>query len=404
MHADARARARSLRIGIIGTGFSGIGAAAQFVQAGFPDVVLFERADEIGGTWRDNTYPGCACDIRSHLYSFSFFANPHWTREFPGQAEIQQYLLRCVDHFDLRRRVVFDAEIAEACWDEVASQWHLTTVSGAEYVVDVLVNATGPLSRPATPHIPGLDRFGGTVFHSARWNHDHSLAGERVALIGTGASAIQIVPEIAPIVEHLDVFQRTAPWVVPRDDGEISAERRRRYARHPLAARAHRAGIYLGNEVLGAAFRGNERIAEKVRAAALEHIDAQVSDPELRARVTPDYAPGCKRLLISNTWYPALQRPNVSLVTDGIETVTATGIVTADGVEHSCDTIVLATGFAATEFLAPMRVIGRDGQVLSDVWRPGAATHRGIAVHGFPNLWLLVGPNTGLGHNSWLLE
>jgi cation diffusion facilitator CzcD-associated flavoprotein CzcO len=389
-----------VRIGIIGTGFSGIGAAIRLRAAGFTNLTLLDRADEIGGTWRDNTYPGCACDVRSHLYSFSFAPNPDWSRAYPGQAEIQAYLLRCVDDHGLRPDIVFGADVREARWDDASASWEVRTADGRDFEFDALISATGPLSRPAVPDIPGLDSFAGTVFHTARWNHDHDLSGERVAVVGTGASAIQVVPELVSRVAHLDVFQRTPPWIVARDDAPISASRRRRYARHPITARLHRTAIYLGNELLGTAFRGNERIGRRVRAAAEEHLAAQVPDPTLRATLTPDYAPGCKRLLSNNDWYPALQRPNVSLVSSGIDHVESGSIVTADGIAHDVDTIVLATGFAATEFLAPMRVHGRGGRELSEEWRNGAATYLGLAAHGFPNFWMLVGPSTGLGHNS----
>lgn len=400
MRSSERVRARAVRIGIIGTGFSGIGAAIRLRRAGFTNLVLLERAAEIGGTWRDNTYPGCACDIRSHLYSFSFAPNPDWTRAYPGQEEIQTYLLRCVDEHGLRPDIVFGADVRSARWDDSTATWEVRTADGRDFEFDVLISGTGPLSRPSVPDLPGLDAFEGTVFHTAQWNHDHDLAGERVAVVGTGASAIQVVPELASRVAHLDVFQRTAPWIVARDDAPISPAVRRRYARRPVTARLHRSAIYWGNELLGTAFRGNERIARRVRAAAEDHIAAQVHDPELRTAVTPTYAPGCKRLLISNDWYPALQRAEVSLVTASIDRVAPNAIVTTDGVEHPVDTIVLATGFAATEFLAPMHIHGRDGKELSQEWRSGASTYLGLAAHGFPNFWMLVGPSTGLGHNS----
>lgn len=389
-----------MRIGVVGAGFSGIGAAILLREQGFADVTIIERSSEIGGTWRDNTYPGCACDIRSHLYSYSFFRNPNWSCEYPLQPEIQQYLLDCVDHFDVRSLIRFDTEIAEARFDEQRSVWVVTTTSGERLEFDIIVNGSGPLSRPSIPDIPGLADFNGTVFHSAQWDHSHVLEGERVASIGTGASAIQYVPEIAPEVEQLFVFQRTAPWVVPRDDRPFTAAEQQKFERFPALTKLHRYRIYLQNETRGHAFRGGRRISDFVTKMATKYIESEVADPSLRAAVTPDYAPGCKRLLVSNDWYPTIQRDNVEVVTDGITRVVADGIVTSDGTHRCVDTIVLGTGFHATEFLAPMKVFGRGGLELSELWQQGAATHLGVLMHGFPNFFLLVGPSTALGHNS----
>lgn len=397
-----------MRIAIIGTGFAGIGAAIELKRAGFADLTLFERADDIGGTWRDNTYPGCACDIRSHLYSFSFERNPGWTRAYPARAEIQQYLLDVVERHDLRRLVRFSTEITELRWDENTSTWSLTTSGGDVETFDVVVNGTGPLSRPKDPDVPGLDRFTGTVFHSARWNHDHDLTGECVAVVGTGASAVQLVPEIAPIAGRTLVFQRTPPWVLPREDHPYSERRRRWFRRLPLLTRLERTRIYLRQELLVLAFLGIGSASRKIADGGRQFIAAQVADPGLRAAVTPDYEPGCKRLLISDDWYPTLGRDDVHLVPFPIVEVTERGVVTVDAsgerATHEVDTIICATGFAATEFLAPMKVFGRDGVELSEVWRDGAATHLGITVHGFPNFWMLAGPTTGLGHNSIIFQ
>lgn len=397
-----------MRIAIIGTGFAGIGAAIQLKRAGFADLVLFERSDDIGGTWRDNTYPGCACDIQSHLYSFSFELNPEWSRTYPAQPEIRQYLLDVVERHGIRPLVRFGAEVAEARWDDSTSTWAVTLSDGSTAVFDVVVSATGPLSRPKDPDVPGLDRFTGTVFHSARWNHHHDLQGERVAVIGTGASAIQLVPEIAPIAERTTVFQRTPPWVLPRDDRPYTERQRRRFRRAPALTRLERARIYLRQELLVFAFLGLGRTNQRIADGGRQFIEAQVSDPTLRAQVTPDYAPGCKRLLISNDWYPTLGRPDVDLVDAAVTEVTESSVVSVDSagtrMEHEVDTIICATGFAATEFLAPMRVVGRDDVELSESWVEGAATRLGIAVHGFPNFWMLAGPTTGLGHNSIIVQ
>ncbi len=392
-----------MRIAIVGCGFSGLAAAIKLREAGFEDVTIFERAAEVGGTWRDNTYPGCACDIRSHLYSFSFYRNPDWTREYPPQAEIQAYLLDVVEHFSLRPSIEFDVEITEMRWDDDRRCWELTTSAGEIREHDVVINATGPLSQPKLPSVPGLDTFAGTMFHSARWQHDHDLAGERVAVVGTGASSIQFVPEIAPAVGHLTVFQRTAPWVLPREDAPISAKTRRRYRRLPALTRIKRSRIWLRQELLFLVFLGKQKPQERVSEGGKLFIRALVNDPEMQARVTPDHVPGCKRLLLSNDWYPTLNRDNVSLVAEAVAEVTPTGVRTVGGQHHDVDTIILATGFAATEFLTPMKVFGRGGRELSDQWRHGAATYLGTAVHGFPNFWLMVGPTTGLGHNSIVL-
>jgi cation diffusion facilitator CzcD-associated flavoprotein CzcO len=388
------------RIAIVGAGFSGLCMGARLKRAGIETFTIFERADEVGGTWRENTYPGCACDVPSHLYSFSFAQNPDWTRAYSPQAEIEAYLVRCRDALGLRPHIRFETEIAEMRFDPNALVWQLRTSRGESIEADVVVNATGPLSRVSIPEIPGLDGFEGTVFHSAQWRHEHDLSGERVAVIGTGASAIQIVPEIAPLVERLHVFQRTAPWFVPRRDRAFLPIERFLFRNVPGVQRAYRFGIYWLQELGAPLFLGRGFLSRLAEKGARRFIRKSVADPELRARVTPDYAIGCKRILISNDWYPALQRENVELVTDGIAEVRAHSIATRDGRERQVDTIILATGFAATDFLAPMKVFGRTGAELSDSWKSGAATHLGISAAGFPNFFLLVGPNTGLGHNS----
>ena len=390
------------RIAIVGAGFAGLGMAIRLKQAGIESFTIFERAAEVGGTWRENTYPGCVCDVPSHLYSFSFAQNPEWTRAYSPQPEIEAYLLRCRDEFGLRPHIRFGTEIAEMRFDPTSLTWRLQTHAGETLEADVVVNATGPLSRVSIPEIPGLDGFEGTVFHSAQWRHDHDLSGERVAVIGTGASAIQIVPEIAPVASRLHVFQRTAPWIVPRRDRAFRPFERFLFRNVPGVQRAYRWGIYLLQELGAPLFLGRGFLSRLAETGARRFIRAQVSDGALRARVTPDYAIGCKRILISNDWYPALQRENVELVTDGIACVRAHSIATRDGREREVDTIILATGFAATDFLAPMKVFGRTFAELSDSWKSGAATHLGISVAGFPNFFLLVGPNTGLGHNSIL--
>ena len=389
---------------VIGAGFGGIGAGVALRRAGIGRFVILEAAQSVGGTWRDNTYPGCACDIPSHLYSFSFAPNPAWSRSYPTQPEIEAYLERTTGHFGLRPWIRFGAEVVEVRWLEAEGCWRVELADGSSLTAGAVISATGGLSRPAVPDMPGLARFAGTTFHSARWRHDHPLAGERVGVVGTGASAIQLVPQIAPVAAHTTVFQRTPPWVLPRDDRPTPGWRRRLYERIPLLQRLHRWRIYARQEALAVAFVGRRRVRDvvsaRIAAGGRALLHEQVTDPELRRRLTPSYQPGCKRLLVANDWYPTLIRDDVDLVDAAIAEVVPEGVRTADGTVHPLDTLVLATGFTATEFLAPVRIVGRDGVELNEHWRHGAATHLGIAVSGFPNLFLVVGPGTTLGHNS----
>ncbi len=389
-----------MRIGIIGAGFAGLGAAIRLQRAGFGDFTVFERAADLGGTWRDNTYPGCACDIPSHLYSFSFEPNPEWTRMYPLQAEIWDYLRRVADRHGLRRRIRFGAEVREARWDHEKSVWRLSLAEGAAEEFDVLIGAIGFLTRPNLAGIAGLEAFEGVAFHSARWRHDVRLAGRRVAVIGTGASAIQIVPEVARVADRVLVFQRTPPWVLPRPDRAFAPWERRLFRALPLAQRLLRWAIYARQEALVSGFLGGQAVQKQLRAWATRLIERQVRDPRLRARLMPDYAPGCKRLLVSNDWYPALQRPNVELLTEAVAKLEGRRVFAASGAAREADVAILATGFTATEFVWPLQVFGRGGAELGATWRRGAASHLGISVAGFPNCFVLVGPNTGLGHNS----
>jgi len=389
-----------LKIGIVGAGFAGLCAAIRLRQAGFEEVEIFERAADIGGTWRDNTYPGCACDIPSNLYSFSFEPNPEWTRMYPPQGEIHAYLRRVVEKYGLAPCLRFGRELAEARYDEAAAAWDLRFRDGGVERFDVFIGATGPLSKPALPKLAGMDSFRGTTFHSARWRHDVDLRGKRVAVIGTGASAIQLVPKIAPQVAQLHVFQRTPPWVLPHRDRPFGPRERRLYRALPFAQRLLRWAIYLRQELLIFGFTGGERVQKRFRRFASWLLERQVADAELRRRLTPDYAPGCKRLLITNDWYPALQRSNVELITEAVARLEGGRVVAASGAAREVDVAIFATGFAATEFVAPMKIYGRGGAELGAAWKDGAATHLGISVAGFPNAYLVVGPNTGLGHNS----
>jgi cation diffusion facilitator CzcD-associated flavoprotein CzcO len=387
------------RVAIVGAGFGGIALAVRLRQAGLDDVVILEKEDDLGGTWYVNTYPGCQCDVQSLLYSLSFAPNPDWTRTFAPQPEIEDYLRTVADRFDLKRLIRFSTELTGADWDPVGHRWNIDTPSGP-LSADVLILAAGFLSEPSLPAIKGLDRFEGTVFHSARWRHDHDLAGQRVAVIGTGASAIQFVPEIQPHVGRLTVFQRTPPWVMPRPDRPFKQWERWLFGRSRLATRLARARIYLARELLVLTVFHHPRLARLATAGAAKHLENQVDDAELRAKLTPDYALGCKRVLLSDEYYPALCRPGTEVVTEPIREVVAHGVVTADGAEHPADTIILATGFEATEPPIARRVRAADGRSIREHWGGSMQAYLGTAVEGFPNLFFVVGPNTGLGHSS----
>jgi cation diffusion facilitator CzcD-associated flavoprotein CzcO len=373
--------------------------AGRLRQAGIETFTIYEKANAVGGTWRDNTYPGAACDVPSHLYSLSFAPKTDWTRKFPEQPEILGYLNEVTDRFDLRPHLRLGTEITAATWDEAAECWHLELADGTTEEADVVVAATGQLNRPQIPDIAGLDGFEGTMFHSARWDHSADLSGRDVAVIGIGASAIQFVPEVAKDAERLTLFQRSSNYVAPKPDGEFSEATRERFRRHPLLQRLYRLSIWVRFDLRWVMFRKGSKLAalgEKRFAAELGKV---VSDDLPAEALLPDYPLGCKRILISNDWYPTLLRPNVAVVTAPVERITGHGVV-ANGVEHPADTIIFGTGFASTGFLAPIRVTGRDGRDLHTEWRDGAEAHLGITVAGFPNLFVLYGPNTNLGHNS----
>jgi cation diffusion facilitator CzcD-associated flavoprotein CzcO len=389
---------RNARIAIVGTGFSGLGMAIRLKRAGIDDFVVLERADDVGGTWRENTYPGCQCDVPSHLYSFSFAPNPGWSRTFSRQPEIWDYLRDCAERFGVTPHIRFGHELREAAWDEEHQRWELDT-SGGRLTAQVLVSGTGGLSEPSIPAIRGLEGFEGTVFHSAEWDHDHDLTGERVAVIGTGASAIQFVPLIQPQVGQLHLFQRTPPWIMPHSDRPVSNVERRAFRAAPFLQRLIRRGVYWSREALVLGLTHSRRM-KLLEAAARAHLRAQVRDPELRARLTPNYRLGCKRILVSNDYYPALSRPNVEVLTAGIREVRPRSIVTEDGTEREVDTIILGTGFHVTDTSAATHVRGRDGRTLAEVWDGSPQAYLGTTVASFPNFFLLLGPNTGLGHTS----
>ncbi|PRY08830.1 flavin-containing monooxygenase [Kineococcus rhizosphaerae] len=388
------------RIVIVGSGFSGICAAVKLMEAGFHKLTILERGEDVGGTWRDNNYPGCACDVPAVLYSFSFAPNPDWSRRYCGHDELFAYLRGVADRYSLRPHIRFKTDVTRMSYDVETAQWQVTTGSGEVLIADVVVNGTGTLSQPSIPRLEGLSSFTGEVFHSATWDHAKPLEGRQVAVIGTGASAIQFVPKIAGIADHVTVFQRTPPWVMPRDDHEYTGWESQLFRRVPVSQKLLRWKTYWDFETLARGFLGKQKVVDAYRRKAEAFIKASIPDDLLRAAVTPDYDPGCKRRLVSNDWYPALCRDDVDLVTERIVEVRPSAVVTADGVEHPTDVIVFGTGFAATDFLAPMEVRGLSGVELSEQWREGAATHLGIVAADFPNLWMVMGPNTALGHNS----
>jgi cation diffusion facilitator CzcD-associated flavoprotein CzcO len=387
---------------IVGSGFAGLGMAIRLKQAGIDDFVLLEQASGIGGTWRDNHYPGAACDVQSHLYSFSFEPWPEWSREFAPQKEILAYLEHCADKYGIRPHIRFGSRVTRARWDEHEGVWEVETSDGRTIRARVLVPGCGPLSRPVMPDIPGLASFQGKTFHSARWDHSFPLEGKSVAVVGTGASAIQIVPAIAPRVGKLFVYQRTAPWLMPKPDGEIPTWKRATFRQIPAAQRLARRRIYWTRELMALGFVVEPRIMKLGERFGRRYLRKSVADAVLRDKLTPRYTMGCKRVLPTNDYLPALQRPNAEVVTAPIAEVRAHSIVTKDGVERAVDAIVLATGFEAAEQVAPFEIRGRDGRELNEVWTDGAEAYLGTSVSGFPNLFMLVGPNTGLGHSSMI--
>ncbi|MGW1375297.1 flavin-containing monooxygenase [Streptomyces sp. NPDC002446] len=398
----AERKRKHVRVAVIGSGFGGLGAAVRLRRQGITDFVVLERAGSVGGTWRDNSYPGCACDVPSHLYSFSFAPHAEWPRNFSGQPHIRAYLERVTDTFGLRPHLRFHAEVRSLRWDGEALRWEIDT-AGGEWTADVVVSATGPLSDPKVPEVPGLDSFPGKVFHSSRWDHEYDLRGKRVAMIGTGASAIQIVPAIQPDVQRLTLFQRTPPWVLPRADRRITAAEKWLHTRVP-ATRAARRGLLWGiREMQVSAFTKRPSELGMIEFLARSHMKKAIKDPVLRAALTPDYRIGCKRILLSNAYYPALARPNVELVPAGLEEVRGSTLVAADGSTAEADAIVFGTGFQVTDMPIAHRVTGANGTTLAEEWKDGMAALRGSSAAGFPNFLTIIGPNTGLGNSSMIL-
>jgi cation diffusion facilitator CzcD-associated flavoprotein CzcO len=388
---------------VVGAGFGGIGLGIRLLQEGVHSFQILERGDSIGGVWRDNVYPGLTCDIPSHLYSLSYEPNPDWSHVYAPRDEILAYEEKLVTKYGLGRHIRTETGVARADFDDGEGVWRVKTESGEEIEAEIVVCATGQLSRPAPATLPGLESFDGPVFHSSRWDHDVELAGKRVAVVGTGASAIQLVPEIADKVERLYAFQRSAPWVVPKNDRAYSPLERRLFRRSRAFLRFVRWRQYWTFELLGWVLtQGPPFLKSRFETQLLKRIEKEVPDPELRERVKPHYPLGCKRVLVSDDWYPTLMRPDVELVTDAVAEVRSDRIVTADGVERPVDVIILATGFRTTEFLAPIEVTGLAGRDLNEVWRDGAEAYLGMTVAGFPNFFMLYGPNTNLGVGSIL--
>ena len=389
-----------VKIAIIGAGFSGLGAAIKLRQQGIDDFVILDRGDTFGGTWRDNTYPGAACDVPSHLYSYSFAPNPTWSRSFSQQPEIHRYINKVADQHGVGSKTRWNTEVTGIVWDEADGRWIITTSAG-EYRAATVIAGVGPLCEPKLPDIKGIGDFAGEIFHSAQWNSDYALEGKRVAVIGTGASAIQIIPELAKKVGRLDVYQRTAPWVLPRADRPYSSTENWAFKNIPGFQKAARAGIYASHELVSFGLTHAPNVLAPAKVIGRQNIARGISDPKLRAKVTPNWKVGCKRILLSNTYYPALGQANVDLITDPIREVTSTGIITADGVARDVDAIVVATGFHVTDSPTFEHIIGKDGRSMAQVWEAtGMNAYKGTTVHGFPNLFLMVGPSTGLGHTS----
>lgn len=392
--------ASALDVAIIGAGFGGIGLAARLRQRGMDDFAIFEQAGDVGGVWRDNTYPGAACDVPSHLYSFSFEPNPDWQRVYSGQQDIHRYLRHCAEKYQLASRIAFHHRVTAMRFCEESQLWRLDFESQSTRFARAVVVAIGALNIPQYPAIPGLQDFTGKVMHTAEWDTDYSLAGKRVGVIGTGASAIQVIPSIQSEVASLSVFQRTPPWVLPKRDGAVSERARQRFRRHPLAQRLARLGQYTLMESVVPAFLWDSVLTRLGEAAGRRYLKSQVHDPALRAKLTPNYGMGCKRVLLSDDYYRALTRDNVQVVTDGIERIEGNTVVTADGERRDVDALILATGFKVPVAGAPMPIIGVGGRQLNDDWVNGSEAYKGLTVSGYPNLLYMMGPNTGPGNTS----
>ena len=388
-------------VAIIGAGFAGIGAGIRLKKQGDQDFVIFERSSQVGGTWRDNTYPGCACDIPSFLYSYSFEPNPEWSQAFSPQEEILNYIKKCVTKYDLEKHIKYNTTITKIQFNEPKGNWDIWDDQNNKVTVRMIISAAGPFNAPMIPNIKGKDTFEGESFHSLNWNHDYDLSGKKVVVIGTGASAIQFVPEIAPQVEHLTIFQRTPPWIMPKENSEYPESSKKKFRKYPWYQKFWREVIYWLLEYRGRSNYSDNSMRAKRKKECLDHLNSSVSNPLLKQKLTPDYVLGCKRILISSNYYPALERPNVELIADGVHEICPQGIRMKNGETINADVIIYGTGFHTTSFKDVFEVRGRDYRSLFEEWNAkGGEAYFGTAVSGFPNLLYMVGPNSGLGHNS----
>lgn len=395
---------QSPSVAIIGAGMSGLCMAMQLKKAGIENFTIFEKSNGLGGTWHENTYPGCACDIPSHLYSYSFEPNPEWSHKWSGQREILDYFKTCADKYDISKKIKFSTEIISAIFDDKKGAWSLSAANGEHYEFKIVVFGVGQLNRPSMPAIPAIESFNGKTFHSAQWNHDIDLKGKKIACIGNGASAIQIVPEIAKTADQVTVFQRSANWILPRGDKPYSDRIKKLFKNNPISEWLYRNYIYWSHEIRYPILTQNsffQKIATKQASSNLQQV---VRDPTLLEKLTPNYPVGCKRILISDEYFPTLTRPSVNVVNSPITTATPSGLTCQNGQSYDFDIIVYATGFKSTQFLAPIDIIGSNGQSLNYRWKNGAEAYFGVMVSGFPNLFLLYGPNTNLGHNSIIYQ
>lgn len=388
---------------IVGAGFAGLGMAIRLKQAGIEDFLILERANEVGGTWRDNTYPGAACDIPSNLYSYSFAPNPNWSRSFSGSGEILEYVHHLVSHFGLRKYIRFNQNVTDLTFDEKAGLWTASVEGGRTVQSRAAVMAQGPLSNASLPNIEGIETYQGHTVHSARWDHDYDFTGKRVAVIGTGASGVQIIPELAKQVGSLKVFQRTPAWVIPRPDFKTPRWNQRLFARMPASQKVVRKALFWTHETMALAVIWNSPLTRIAERLALSHLRNQVKDSWMRRQLKPDFRIGCKRVLVSNDYYPALQRDNSELITWPIARIAPDGIRTSDGIEHQVDCIVFATGFDVPKSGTPFPIRGLQGRELGTEWASGAQAYKSINVSGYPNLFFTFGPNSGPGHNSALV-
>jgi cation diffusion facilitator CzcD-associated flavoprotein CzcO len=390
-----------LSVLVIGAGMSGICMGIKLQDRGIGDFLIIEKSPGVGGTWFDNSYPGACCDVASVLYSYSFEPNPNWSRKFSPHNEIQAYFSHCVDKYGLRDRMRLGTTIESARIDEATGIWEVQLAGGEQLYTRCLVSGLGQLNKPSIPKLPGAELFAGESFHSARWRHDIDLAGKRVAVIGNAASALQFIPKVAQQVEQLSIYQRSANYVVKRGDRAYSAAEKSRFTRYPVLQKLHRLTIYLRGEALFyPLMRAKSWLRSFFEKGALDYMKEHITNPELQRKLTPDYPAGCKRVLISDDYFQAFNRPNVELVTSSINTISASGVVTDDGVDRPVDAIIYGTGFEATDFLSGLDICGRNGVFLSEAWADGAEAYRGVGVAGFPNFFMLYGPNTNLGSNS----